>query len=88
MNKKLSKNNFIVFEEFIEAKNMNRKKYLHLLLLNLILNCKELNDNNKDFIIEKINTERKSSSYEFIEPIKSEKNIIYSGEMNDLKNYN
>ena len=87
-NKNLSKNNYIVFNEFIETKIMNRKKYLHLLLSNLILNCKELNDNNKDNIIEKINTERKSFTLEYIEPIiiDNDNNNNISRENNDIKN--
>ena len=40
---------------------MKRKKYLHSLLSNLILNFDELNNDNKDYIINKMNTERQSN---------------------------
>ena len=40
---------------------MKRKKYLHSLLSNLILNFDELNNDNKDYIINKMNTKRLSN---------------------------
>lgn len=67
--KGMEKHNFIVFNEFIETKKINRSNYLHLLLSNLILDCKELNDKYKYRIINIMDKERKSSLDLFIEPI-------------------
>jgi len=60
-NKKLNSFNFLVYNNFIETKKINRYKYLNSIISDLILRCQKIEDATKDNLISKMNYERKSS---------------------------
>ena len=66
---------------------MSRKKYLHYLISDLILNCKELNTPKKDIIIDEIHQQTKTFSDLYNEFIEHKIIKDLSNEDEESKNY-
>ena len=93
-NEKLNSSNYLLYNNFIETKYLNRYKYLNLKLSNLILKCEKIDDGTKDALIKKMNIERKGSKLNFLslnlinEPINASNQILVNNENNDNYNQN
>lgn len=85
----LNTENYLLYNDFVETKIMNRNKYLYLQLSKLILNCEELNNNTKDKLLDQMTKERIVSNKILFEVNHPETlNNFHKNEINDLKNNN